>query len=463
VTRARVLVVDDKDNIVKLLARILSPEFDITTAEDGTRALALIAATEFDVIVSDIRMPGADGMTVLRETRRQYPETEVILMTAFATVQDAVSAMKEGAYDYLQKPFEPDEALILVRRAVERRQLRAKARDLQVALSSAHRFENIIAESAAMRKVLELVRRAATSDATVLITGDSGTGKEVIAHAIHRASARQHKRFVPLNCGAMPEALFEAELFGYARGAFTGASADHAGLFEEADQGTLLLDEIGELPLALQVKLNRALQERTIRRVGDSAERSIDVRVIAATNVELRAAVAASKFREDLYYRLNVFPIRIPPLRDRRDDIALLAALFVERHRKDGQAEGFTPEALGALLAYDWPGNVRQLENVVQRALAVSDGAKIGVGALTDELTAVAQRSAPNLKFEGMTYREMLEAARDRATREYLVALMKDLGGNVTQAAERAGIERESMHRLLKKHGVRSEDFKPKA
>lgn len=461
-TRGRVLVVDDKDNIVKLLARILSPEFDITTAEDGTRALGLIATTEFDVVVSDIRMPGADGMTVLQETRRQHPDTEVVLMTAFATVQDAVSAMKQGAYDYLQKPFEPDEALIVVRRAMERRQLRAQARDLQAALAGANRLDSLIAESAAMRKTLELVRRAAASDATVLITGESGTGKEVIAHAIHRASARQYRRFVPVNCGAMPEALFEAELFGYAKGAFTGAAADHPGLFEEAHLGTLLLDEIGELPLAVQVKLNRALQERSVRRVGDSAERGIDVRVIAATNVDLQAAVAAGKFRDDLFYRLNVFPIQIPPLRERRDDIALLAALFVERHRREGQAEGFTADALGALLAYDWPGNVRQLENVVQRALAVCDGPKIGVAALTEELTAIAQRSAPNLKLEGLTYREMLETARDRATREYLVVLMKELGGNVTQAAERAGIERESMHRLLKKHGVRSEDFKPK-
>ena len=461
-SRGRVLVVDDKDNIRTLLTRILSPEYEVTAADDGTRALALISATEYDVIISDIRMPGANGTRVLQESRRLYPDTEVVLMTAFATVQDAVEAVKGGAYDYLQKPFDTDEVLIIVRRAMERRQLRAQARDLRAALSAAHQLDNVIAESAGMRKVLELVHRAATSDATVLITGESGTGKEVIAHAIHRASARQHKRFVPLNCGAMPEALFEAELFGYAKGAFTGAATDHAGLFEEAHQGTLLLDEIGELPLAMQVKLNRALQEHSVRRVGDSAERSIDVRIIAATNVDLRGAVTSGRFREDLFYRLNVFPIRIPPLRERRDDIAPLAALFVERHRRAGQAEGCTAEALAALLAYDWPGNVRQLENVVQRALAVSDGPKIGVAALTEELTALAHRGAATLKFDGMTYREMLDAARDRATREYLVGLMKELGGNVTQAAERAGIERESMHRLLKKHGVRSEDFKPR-
>jgi DNA-binding NtrC family response regulator len=461
-SQPRVLVVDDKDNIVKLLVRILSPEFDVTTAEDGTRALGLIAASEFDVIVSDIRMPGADGMVVLQETRLLYPETEVILMTAFATVQDAVAAMKLGAYDYLQKPFEPDEALILVRRAVERRQLRAQARDLQAALTGAHRLGSLVAESPAMRKVLELVHRASRSDATVLITGESGTGKEVVAHAIHCASARNQKRFVPVNCGAMPEALFEAELFGYSKGAFTGAAIDHPGLFEEAHHSTLLLDEIGELPLAMQVKLNRALQERSVRRVGDSLERAIDARVIAATNVDLRAAVAAGKFRDDLFYRLNVFPIRVPPLRERRDEIPLLAALFVERHRREGQADGFTADALGALLNYDWPGNVRQLENVVQRALAISDGSKIAVSGFTDELAPGPHRNSHGLKLEALSYRDMLETARDRATREYLVALMKDVGGNVTQAAERAGIERESMHRLLKKHGVRSDDFKPR-
>ncbi|MEO8705189.1 MAG: sigma-54 dependent transcriptional regulator, partial [Kofleriaceae bacterium] len=275
-------------------------------------------------------------------------------------------------------------------------------------------------------------------------------------------SARKQGRFVPVNCGAMPESLFEAELFGYTRGAFTGSVADHAGLFEEADRGTLLLDEIGELPLAMQVKLNRALQEHSVRRVGDNLERAIDVRVIAATNIDLRAAVMAGRFREDLFYRLNVYPIHVPPLRERWNDIALLAALFVERHRREGQADGFTADALGTLLDYHWPGNVRELENVVQRALAVSDGSKIASTAFTDELTTMQHRRTAGTKLETVSYRAMLETARDRATREYLVALMRDVAGSVTQAAERAGIERESMHRLLKKHGVRSDDFKPK-
>jgi two-component system response regulator AtoC len=255
--------------------------------------------------------------------------------------------------------------------------------------------------------------------------------------------------------------LFEAELFGYAKGAFTGASADRSGLFEEAAGGTLFLDEIGELPLGMQVKLNRALQERSIRRVGDSAERPTDVRVIAATNIDLQAAVAGGRFREDLFYRINVFPIHVPPLRERKSDIPLLAALFVKRHRRDDQSDGFTPDALGVLLDHDWPGNVRELENVVQRALAVSDGPKIAAAAL-EHLGTVSPRSSAGPKPETLTYRDMLETARERATRDYLVALMKDVSGNVTQAAERAGVERESMHRLLKKHGVRSEDFKPK-
>jgi DNA-binding NtrC family response regulator len=461
-TRPRVLVVDDKDTMVMLMSRILSPEFDVTTAADGTRALGLIASQPFDVVISDIRMPGADGMAVLHETRRVQPDTEVILMTAFATVQAAVDAMKQGAYDYLQKPFESDEALLVVRRAAERKQLRTQARDLEAALASAHRFQNLIAESPPMHKVLGLVRRAAAGDATVLITGESGVGKEVVARAVHGASARAQPRFIAINCGAMPEQLFEAELFGYVKGAFTGGTADHRGLFEQASGGTLFLDEIGELPLAMQVKLNRALQERTIRRVGDTAERPVDVRVIAATNIDLPAAIAAGRFREDLYYRINVFPIHVPPLRDRKSDIPLLAELFLQRHHKNGQPDGFTPDALAMLMDHDWPGNVRELENLVQRALAVSDGPKIGPVAF-EHLRPPAGHGFSDLRPETLTYRDMLETARERATRDYLVALMKDVGGNVTQAAERAGIERESMHRLLKKHGVRSDDFKPKA
>ena len=460
-TRTRVLVADDKENFVKLLRRILPEDrYDVTTAEDGARALALLAAGEFDVVVSDIRMPGADGMAVLREARARDPDVEVVLMTAYATVPAAVDAMRQGAFDYLSKPFEPDEALLVVERAVERRRLRQEARDLRRALQGIHRIDDLVARSPAMAPVLALVARAAHSDATVLVTGESGTGKEVVARAIHHTGDRRERPFVAVNCGAIPEALIESELFGHLRGSFTGATADRRGLFEEADGGTIFLDEIADLPLALQVKLNRVLQERRVRRVGAGDERPIDVRVIAATNVDLRARVAAGAFRDDLFYRLNVLALALPPLRDRREDIPTLAAFLLERHRRHGLPEGFTADALSALVRYRWPGNVRELENAIERAIAVTDGARIELEALPEEVAATLRPRVTQGTETRLSYREVVDLARDRASREYLIALMRELGGNVTEAARRAGMERESLHRLLKRYGVRSEDFK---
>ncbi len=464
-TRARVLVCDDKENFVKLFRRILPEDrFDVTTAMDGARALALVAASDFDVVVSDIRMPGADGLTVLREARAHDADIEIVLMTAFATVPAAVDAMRQGAFDYLAKPFEPDEALLVVERALERRRLRQQARDLRRALEGIHRIDNLVAKSPAMVPVIALVQRAASSDATVLVTGESGTGKEVVARAIHASGERRKERFVAVNCGAIPENLLESELFGHVKGSFTGATADRRGIFEEAHGGTLFLDEIAELPVAMQVKLNRALQERAVRRVGASDEHAVDVRVIAATNVDLKARVSSGQFREDLYYRLNVLHIALPPLRERRDDIPALAAFLLERRgaRRLGAPEGFTAEALTALVQYDWPGNVRELENAVERALAVTDGPRIELEALPDEVAAVQRPRLTRGVESQLAYREVVDLARDRASREYLIALMRELGGNVTEGARRAGMERESLHRLLKRYGVRSEEFKTK-
>jgi DNA-binding NtrC family response regulator len=461
--KARVLVCDDKENFTKLFRRILPEDrYDVTTAEDGARALALVAAGDFDVIVSDIRMPGADGLAVLREAKSRDPDAEVILMTAYATVPAAVDAIREGAYDYLAKPFEPDEALLVVDRALERRRLRQQARDLRRALEGIHRIDNLVARSPAMAAVVALVRRAAASDATVLITGESGTGKEVVARAIHSTGERRAGRFVAVNCAAIPESLIESELFGHARGSFTGATAEHRGLFEDAHGGTIFLDEIADLPLAMQVKLNRVLQERRVRRVGATEELPVDVRVIAATNVELKARVAAGQFREDLYYRINVLHIELPPLRDRREDIPALAAFLLERHgaRREERPEGFTEEALSALVKYAWPGNVRELENAIERALAVTDGPRIELEALPGEVAGVLRPRATHGTETHLSYREVVDLARDRASREYLITLMRELGGNVTEAARRAGMERESLHRLLKRYGVRSEDFK---
>jgi len=461
-SKPRVLVADDKDTILGLFGRILSDRFEVATATDGQRALALALNDDFDVVVTDIRMPGADGFRVLRELKRAKPDVEVVLMTAYGSVEKAVEAMKEGAYDYLTKPFDPDEALLTIERAVERKRLREQARDLSAALGHIGRFDRLIGKSDAMQHLFELLKRAAGGDATVLITGESGTGKELAARAVHSESARKAGRFVAVNCGAIPETLIESELFGHVKGAFTGAAGDHRGLFEEASGGTLLLDEVGELPLAMQVKLTRVLQERSVRRIGDSNERRVDVRVIAATNIDLRAAVAAGRFREDLFYRLNVFPVRLPPLRERREDIPVLAAHFLERHRGryGGSVEGFVPEALSALVRYDWPGNVRELENAVERALAVVDGPRIPVEALPEEIaTAGRPRLASDLG--RLTYREVVDIARDRVSREYLVELMREFEGSVTRAAERAGMERETLHRLLKKYGLRSDEFKP--
>ncbi|MBI3201132.1 MAG: sigma-54-dependent Fis family transcriptional regulator [Myxococcales bacterium] len=460
--KPRVLVADDKDTILGLFGRILSDKFDVVTATDGQRALALALNDDFDVVVSDIRMPGADGFTVLREIKGAKPEVEVVLMTAFSSVQKAVEAMKEGAYDYLAKPFDPDEALMTIERAAERKRLREQARNLSAVVGNISRFDRLVGKSSAMQQLFELLKRAAAGEATVLIAGESGTGKELAARAVHSQSPRRAGRFVAVNCGAIPESLIESELFGHVRGAFTGAIGDRRGLFEEADGGTLLLDEVGELPLPMQVKLTRALQEHAIRRVGESQERRVSVRVIAATNVDLKAAVASGRFREDLFYRLNVFPVRLPPLRERREDIPVLAAHFLERHRGryGGSVEGFSPDALSALVRYEWPGNVRELENAVERALAVVDGPRIPIEALPEEIATHARpRLAPDLG--RLTYREVVDIARDRVSREYLVALMREFEGSVTHAAERAGMERETLHRLLKRYGLRSDEFKP--
>ncbi len=461
--RPKVLVVDDKENFLSLFQRLVGDTMEVTGASDGTRALALITHGAFDVVVSDIRMPGADGFALLREAKQVSPDVEVILMTAFGSVADAVRAMKLGAYDYLIKPFDPDEALLLLERAIERKRLREQARDLRVALDGLDRFEGLVGKSPGMQRIFQLLHRAAGTDATVLVTGESGTGKELVARAIHYAGGRAGRRFIPVNCAALPEPLIESELFGHMKGSFTGAFVTKRGLFEEASGGTIFLDEIGELPLAAQVKLTRVLQERVVRKVGSSDELPIDVRVVAATNADLSRAIAEGRFREDLYYRLNVFPIHTMPLRERREDIPGLAALFLDRLRaaRSTAPQGFSPEALEALVAYDWPGNVRQLENTIERAVAVSDAARIETDALSEEIFESAR---PPTELHGrivdLPFRDAVALARDRASREYLTELMAVVGGNVTLAAERAGMERESLHRLMRRYGVRSDDFR---
>lgn len=456
--RARVLVADDKESFLTLFRRILPPDIEIVCASNGLRLLELLGKERFDVVISDVRMPGADGMTVLKKIRESGVPVDVILMTAYGTVGDAVRAMKFGAADYLTKPFDPDVAVAALEQVLERR----KQADVPPSAPLVGDPSRLIGESPPMKQVFALIDRAGASDATVLVTGESGTGKELVARSIHARSSRSSRRFVAVNCGALPENLIESELFGHVRGAFTGAVAAKRGLFEEATGGTLFLDEVGELPLVVQVKLTRALQERSVRRVGGTTEQAVDVRVIAATNVDLAAAVEAGRFREDLYYRLDVLTIRLPPLRERQADIPLLAEGLLARISSvsTGPPRKLSPEALALLASHDWPGNVRQLENALARAVAVSPDEVLGPESLPPEIG----RAGPSHRspLTSLPYRKAIAVERDRATREYLVALLREAQGNVTQAAERAGIERESFHRLMKRCGVRAEDYRAK-
>ena len=461
-SRPSVLVVDDKEDLLKLFAKILGEEFSLSTASDGAKALALIAEHEFDVVVADLKMPGASGFTVLESVKARWPETEVILLAAYGSVSDAVEAVKQGAYDYIQQPFDPDAAALVVARALERRRLRAQTVSLRKELEGVNSFHNVIGKSPPMREVCGLLERAAGLDTTVLLTGETGTGKELAARAVHYHSTRKHNRFVPVNCGALPAELGDNELFGYAKGAFNGAAASKPGLFEEANRGTLFLDEVGELPLPVQVKLNRALQDKEIRRVGENSPFAVDVRIIAATHRELKAEVQAGRFREDLFYRLHVFPIRVPALRERREDIPALAAHFLAKHARASKRDitGIGNAAMRALTAYNWPGNVRELENAIERAVAIATGRELDIRDLPAELRGAQVGALPAEVLVRMPYHEAMGTARDRISREYLAVLLHEFEGNVTRAAERAGIERESLHRLLKRYGVRSEDYK---
>ncbi|HET9959191.1 MAG TPA: sigma-54 dependent transcriptional regulator [Polyangiaceae bacterium] len=456
IMQPRVLIVDDKESVVRMLRDALTPNCEVTTETDGLRAIALALRTEFDVVISDIRMPAIDGFELLTRLKEARPDIEVILMTAFGTVQRAVAAMKAGAYDYLSKPFEPDEALLVVERAAERRRLRLEASNLRAALQASRTFENLCGRSPEMLRVLGLLAKASNSDVNVLITGERGTGKRVAARGIHRASARSDGSLSIVNCSANPAELSEG-LFAQRDAVEVQSSGQMTS--PSAAPGTVLLENVDELPMPLQARLCLWLQQRP--RAADPEPSPLRPRIVATSANDVKALLKSGALREDLLYQLNVFNIHLPALRDRKDDIPLLAASFIEQHGKAYQSrvEGFTPEALSALVQYSWPGNVRELENAVERALAVVDEARIPLEALPDEVRG----AGPGRSFSGLaqlTYREALEQARERACREYLVALMQEFSGSVTRAAERAGIERESLHRLLKRYGVRSNEFR---
>jgi two-component system response regulator PilR (NtrC family) len=386
-----VVVADDERSMRELLAIVLAREgYEVAVAENGRQALDAIAAGGADLLISDIRMPDMSGVEVLRAAKQQDPDFDGIFITAFASAETAVDALRLGACDYLTKPFDVDELKLRVRKALERRTLRRENVALKRLVGAPHCFGGMIGRGDAMLAVFRLIETIAATTSTVLITGESGTGKELAARAIHFHSLRRDRPFVALNCGALTETLLESELFGHVKGAFTGAAGPKKGLVEVAHEGTIFLDEIGEMSPGMQVKLLRVLQERKFRRVGGTDETEADIRIVAATNRDLRKEVTEGRFREDLYYRINVIPLHLPPLRERREDIALLAQHFLERFASEmGKAiEGFSPEARAALEAYAWPGNIRELENAVERAMALESSPVIGLASLPDAVRA---------------------------------------------------------------------------
>jgi len=452
-----VLVVDDKRNMVRLMSKVLRGDATVRTAESGADALRLLAGERVDVVLCDLKMPDMDGLEVLRASKRLQPNIEFILMTAFATVGTAVEALRLGAYDYLTKPFEPHAARAVVLRALGRVALATpddpKGNEV---------LPGLLARSKSMRELANLVRRVADSDATALVLGETGTGKERIARALHQLSPRAEGRFVALNCAAIPADLLESELFGHAKGAFTGALRDRAGLFEEASGGSLFLDEIGDMRLSLQAKLTRVLEERTIRRIGETPERKIDVRLIAATHRDIETMVKNETFREDLWYRLNVALIRIPPLRERPEDIELLAAHFLRQRAEESHGRritGFAPAALEALAGFTWPGNVRQLRAAVERGCVVSQGDRVEDKDLPPEILHSDGDSA-DARLATMPWAEALEKGRADVARGYLEAVLRRFDGQIAEAAAHAGVERESFYRLLRKYGIDAAAFR---
>jgi two-component system response regulator AtoC len=448
----RVLIVDDDESLRDSLALVLGAEgFEIATAADGTQALARLDEGTTDIVLCDLRMPGGSGLELLPELARRRPEATLILMSAYGTEELALEAMRRGAYDYLAKPFQPAEALLAIRKATERERLRRANQLLQRDVQRAVGERPIVAASAPMIAVLELIERAAEYKATVLLQGESGTGKEVLARAIHLQSPRRSEAFVAVNCGAIPEALLESELFGHAKGAFTGADRARRGLFVEADAGTLFLDEVGELPLALQVKLLRVLQEEEVRPLGESKSRSIDVRVIAATARDLEAEVAAGRFREDLFYRLNVLRVAVPPLRERSQDVPLLVDHFLAQFRSalGKPVRGIAEDAMQRLVAYRWPGNVRELENVIERAAILASGDQLTLRELPSNVAhpePVAPAEAGELS---------LRQARRVAEVEVIRRALRATRGNRTHAARLLGVSHRALLYKLKEYAIR--------
>jgi DNA-binding NtrC family response regulator len=456
--KSHVLVVDDEELYRKSLERILTRVgHEVSEARNATEALTAVAERPFDLVLADIRMPGLNGLELVRQVHDINPDLPCIVVTGFGSPENSVDALRAGAYWYLEKPFDQSNLDVirrLVDQAIEHGRLKTENRILHSQLRSRYRFDNVIGSSGALRGVLDIVSKVAEADSTVLITGESGTGKELIARAIHYNSRRAERALVTVNCGAIPEELLESELFGHVRGAFTNAVAHREGRFAVANEGTIFLDEIGDMSPNLQVKLLRVLQERTFEPVGSSKTLRVDVRVIAATNQLLEEAIRDGRFREDLYYRLNVIPIEVPPLRERREDIPLLAQHFLDvlRHERDTKIESISDEAMARLCTYAWPGNVRELENLIERLTILRGDGEIGLEDLPANFTepGVSQPPAPQIPESGLAFREVVD---DFETNLILQAL-EQTGWNKNQAAQLLGLNRTTLIEKIKKKGL---------
>jgi two-component system, NtrC family, response regulator PilR len=454
----RILVVDDERSMRELLAIVLRREgYEVLLAENGCAAVAVLEREAVDLLISDIKMPDMSGVDVLRAAKKIDQDILAIMITAFASTDTAVEAMRLGACDYLSKPFDVDLLKMKVREKIENRQLRQENLLLKRTLGLSHQFSNIIGRSDAMLEVFKMIETVARTSSTILLTGESGTGKGLVAQAIHFHSLRRDKPIVSLNCGALPEALLESELFGHMRGAFTSADTNKKGLLEVAERGTLFLDEIAEMSAVMQVKLLGVLQERRFRRVGGLEELQADIRVIAATNQDLARLVAENRFREDLFYRINVIPISLPPLRDRREDIPLLADHFLAKYadQMGKQITGISNEAMEWLLHHQWPGNIRELENVLERAVALESTPSI----LPESLPPAARRSAPRSPSSAVDALPEsgfdLESHVKEVERGYIAEALKRTGGNLTKAGKLLGIEFRQVRYLVKKYNLR--------
>ena len=452
----QLLIVDDEENMRHMLSELLRKHnYQTDMAANGADALKRLRDQLYDIVLCDIRMPEMDGMAFLKKmAEERLTAATVIMMSAYGTMDDAIEAMKMGAYDYVSKPFKPDEILLTLRKAEERERLRKENLQLRREITKEYSFENIIAKSAEMHRIFEAVRKVADYRTTVLITGESGTGKELIARAIHYHSDRAGGPFVAINCGAIPDNLLESELFGHVKGAFTDATRNKKGLFEEADGGTLLLDEIGELPKFLQVKILRVLQDSEIRRVGDTKTNKVDVRIIAATVKDLAREVSKGAFREDLYYRLNVIPIHLPPLRERREDIPLLVQHFIKKcnEQLETKINGIAPEAVSVLMDYPWMGNVRELENTIERAMVLSDNDHIRLDQLPDRVLEGNRGGSPG----GVVEELSIKKAARKMERELIAKALEKTQGNRTHAARLLEISHRTLLYKIEEYGIQS-------